>query len=81
MELKLDSSAKILALLDKTYNDFCRCDGGESCLKIDGKEYYTDAAYAIDGVNIFMKVLKKRLGKVWRLANGTNNGRRNKAQN
>lgn len=27
MELKLDSSAKILALLDKTYNDFCRCDG------------------------------------------------------
>ena len=56
---------------------------GESCLKIDGKEYYTDAAYAIDGVNIFMKVFKKRLnkttlGKVWRLGNGTNNGRRNK---
>ena len=51
----------IMALLEKTYNDFCNCEGGEGWLKIDGKEYPTDAGYAIEGVDIFMEVFKRRL--------------------
>lgn len=51
----------VLALLEKTYADFCSCEGGEGWLKIDGKEYGTDAGYAIEGVDIFMEVFKRRL--------------------
>lgn len=51
----------IMALLEKTYNDFCSCEGGDGWLKIDGKEYSTDAGYAIEGVDIFMEVFKRRL--------------------
>lgn len=50
-------------ILEKTYNDFCNCDGGEGWLKIDGKEYVTDVGYAIDGVEIFMEILKRRLAE------------------
>ena len=50
-------------ILEKTYNDFCNCDGGEGWLKIDGKEYVTDAGYAIEGVEIFMEVFKRRLAE------------------
>ena len=54
---------KIVALLEKTYADFCKCEGGEGWLKIDGKEYYTDVGYAIDGMRIFMEVFKQRLAE------------------
>ena len=54
---------KELALLEKTYADFCRCEGGSCWLKIDGKEYATDAGYAIEGVGIFMEVFKRRLAE------------------
>lgn len=50
-------------LLDKTFDDFCKCEGGEGWLKIDGKEYSTDAGYALEGMEIFIKVLKKRLAE------------------
>jgi hypothetical protein len=50
-------------VLEKTYNDFCNCDGGEGWIKIDGKEYSTDAGYAIEGVEIFMKIFKRRLSE------------------
>lgn len=50
-------------ILEKTYNDFCNCDGGEGWLKIDGKEYVTDVGYAIEGVEIFMEILKRRLAE------------------
>ena len=50
-------------ILEKTYNDFCNCEGGEGWLKIDDKEYSTDAGYALEGVNIFMEVFKRRLAK------------------
>lgn len=53
-----------LALLEKTYDDFCKCEGGEGWLKIDGKEYGTDAGYAIEGVDIFMEVFKRRLAEL-----------------
>ena len=53
----------ILALLEKTYDDFCRCEGGEGWLKIDGKEYSTDAGYALEGMRIFMDVFKQRLAE------------------
>ncbi len=56
-----DKEKEIIALLEKTYIDFCECDGGEGWLKIDGKEYITDVGYAMDGIRIFMKVFKKRL--------------------
>lgn len=54
---------KILALLDKTFDDFCNCPGGESYFHIDGEDYNTDAVYALEGMEIFIKVLKKRLVK------------------
>lgn len=50
-------------ILEKTYADFCNCDGGEGWLKIDGKEYVTDVGYAIEGVEIFMEILKRRLAE------------------
>lgn len=50
-------------MLEKTYADFCECEGGEGWLKIDGKEYSTDVGYAIDGMRIFMEVLKQRLAE------------------
>lgn len=50
-------------ILEKTYNDFCNCEGGEGWLKIDNKEYVTDVGYAIDGVEIFMEILKRRLAE------------------
>ena len=59
----LEQEPKILALLEKTYDDFCKCEGGEGYLKIDGKEYPTDAGYALEGMSIFMEVFKQRLAK------------------
>lgn len=53
----------LLELLEKTYSDFCECEGGEGYLKIDGKEYNTDAGYAIEGMSIFVEVLKQRLAE------------------
>lgn len=51
----------ILKLLEKTYADFIYSEGGEGWLRIDGKEYSTDVGYAIEGLDIFMEVFKRRL--------------------
>jgi hypothetical protein len=59
----LDQEPIFSRILDKTYNDFCNCDGGEGWLEIDGKEYVTDAGYAIKGVEIFMEIFKRRLAE------------------
>lgn len=59
----LQRQAEIEKLLDKTFDDFCNCTGGEGWLKIDGKEYSTDVGYAIEGINIFMEVFKQRLAE------------------
>ena len=64
-QLEYESTTKNdLALLEKTYDDFCKCEGGEGWLKIDGKEYGTDVGYAIEGVDIFMEVFKRRLAEL-----------------
>jgi len=60
---KNDLVDDMLALLEKTYADFCSCEGGEGWLKIDGKEYNTDVGYAIEGMSIFVEVLKQRLAE------------------
>jgi len=52
---------RVVELLEKTYADFCNCEGGEGWLRIDGKEYSTDVGYAIEGMGIFMEVFKRRL--------------------
>lgn len=52
-----------IKLIDKTIEDFHKCEGGESWLKIDGEEYHTDVGYAFEGMEIFVKVLKKRLSE------------------
>lgn len=49
--------------LEKTYIDFCRCESGEGWLRIDGKKYFTDVGYALEGIKIFMKVFKQRLAE------------------
>ena len=53
----------ISKLLDETFDDFCECPGGEGYFYIDGETYNTDAGYALEGMEIFIKVLKKRLAK------------------
>ena len=59
-ELKPARAIKI-ELIDKTLKDFLESEGGESWLRIDGKEYNTDVGYALEGMEIFVEVLKKRL--------------------
>lgn len=54
---------EVIKLIDKTIEDFYKCEGGEGWLKIDGEEYTTDVGYALDGMEIFAKVLKKRLAE------------------
>ena len=58
------TTKNILALLEKTYADLCNSEGGEGWLKIDGKEYTTDAGYALEGMSIFMEVFKRRLAEL-----------------
>lgn len=52
-----------LALLEKTYADFCNSEGSEGWLRIDGIDYYTDVGYALEGMKIFMEVYKRRLAE------------------
>lgn len=52
-----------IKIIDKTIEDFYKCEGGESWLRIDGEEYTTDVGYALEGMGIFAKVLKKRLAE------------------
>ena len=52
-----------MALLETTYADFCNCEGGEGWLEIDGKEYFTDVGYALEGMRIFMEVFKRRMAE------------------
>jgi len=54
---------EIIKIIDKTIKDCFECEGGEGWLCIDGEEYNTDAAYALEGMEIFAKVLKKRLAE------------------
>ena len=54
---------KVIKIIDKTIKDFWECEGGDTWLKIDGEEYSTDVGYALDGMEIFAKVLKKRLAE------------------
>ena len=60
MGMTIDEIGK---LLDKTFDDFCNCPGGEGYFHIDGEDYNTDAGYALEGMKIFITVLKKRLAE------------------
>lgn len=61
--LEQESKTDVGKLLDKTFDDFCKCEGGEGWLKIDGKEYSTDVGYALEGMRIFTEVFKRRLAE------------------
>lgn len=52
---------EVIKIIDDTLKDLHECKGGESWLRIDGKEYYTDVCYAFEGMEIYAEVLKKRL--------------------
>ena len=52
-----------IKIIDKTLEDCFECEGGEGWLRIDGEEYTTDVGYALEGMEIFAKVLKKRLAE------------------
>lgn len=54
---------KIIKIIDKTLKEFFECEGGEGWMRIDGEEYDTDVGYALEGMEIFAKVLKKRLAE------------------
>ncbi len=63
MAIKALETSDINNLLDKTFDDFCNCPGGEGSFEIDGEVYGTDAGYALEGMKIFIHVLKKRMGR------------------
>lgn len=52
--------SKIIDLMEDLYEEF-ENNGGDSYFEIDGEKYYTDAGYALDGIRIFIKVMRKRL--------------------
>lgn len=52
-----------IKIIDKTIKDFYESEGGDSWLRIDGEKYTTDVGYALEGIEIFAKVLKKRLAE------------------
>lgn len=60
---KKSKKSDILKLLNKTFSDFINSEGGDSYLRIDGKEYYTDVGYAVEGLYIFMEVFERRLAE------------------
>lgn len=62
-DFRKEESDDKLALLEKTYADFCKCESGEGWLRIDGIDYYTDVGYALEGMKIFMEVFKQRLAE------------------
>lgn len=63
LEQELITKNDLGVLLEKTYADLCNSEGGEGWMKIDDKEYSTDVAYALEGISIFMEVLKQRLAE------------------
>jgi hypothetical protein len=56
---------ELIRLIDKLEADFYSCEGGDSCIKIDGHEYLADVSCAMDGVQAFSEVLKERLIEVY----------------
>ena len=56
---------ELIRLIDKLEADFYSCEGGDSCIKIDGHMYFCDASCAMDGVQFFSEVLKERLIEVY----------------
>lgn len=56
----IKDSTPLTELLDKTYNDFLNSGGDSYCI-IDGETYRSDMGYAVEGMRMFIEVLKKRL--------------------
>ena len=54
---------ELMKLIDKTYEDFKNAPGGEGWCEIDGKEYQSDMGYALEGIDMFVDVLKSRIRK------------------
>ena len=52
---------EFIAMINQLEDDFYTCEGGSTALVIDGHEYHTDAAYAMDGIRAFAQVLRERL--------------------
>lgn len=46
--------------LDDLYGEILDCPGGESYIVIDGKKYNSDIGYALEGMEIFLDVVKRR---------------------
>lgn len=52
---------EVINIIDKTIEECSECEGGEGWICIDGEDYITDAGYALEGMKIYAKILKKRL--------------------
>lgn len=52
---------QIKAFLTKIYDKMIDSEGGEGCMIIDGKEYYTDTGYALEGASIFLEIAEKAI--------------------
>lgn len=54
------TKTKMINLMSDLYEELSE-NGGNSYFEIDGKRYSVDAGYALDGIRIFIEVLRKRL--------------------
>ena len=54
------TKTKMIDLMSDLYEELSE-NAGNSYFEIDGKRYSVDAGYALDGIRIFIEVLRKRL--------------------
>ena len=52
----------IIFIMENLLDDMRNSDGGEGALIVDGQTFYTDAGFALEGVEIFIKLFKQRMG-------------------
>lgn len=58
-----DEVQKFLRVLDLCYDEFDNLPCGNSYIMIDGDEVCMDTGYAFEGIDYFVKYIKRRLTK------------------
>lgn len=53
--------SKIIKLLEDTQKELIESSGGSSYFIVNGEKYYTDTTYALDGIGLFIDIIKNKL--------------------
>ena len=61
------SIKEIINEIDELYYDFENSDGNLTTFIIDGETLHTDVGYAIVGIEFYKNILKKRIGKTYKI--------------